>query len=172
MYYEFIYRNMTNTPERGPMDGARHWHLTLLPLCLLFYSPPTPSSPTYVAHCKMFTVGHRKKSCGRRWQWPSWDLNQAFPRCKEHYCYLTLFGSSLSSHLFSLEFYFTFSCSSLSHSSWSLFKLQLQIREEWELEQKRQKEAEEEEKRKEAEKLKKQVCCPFMYVFIHIIWFH
>lgn len=49
----------------------------------------------------------------------------------------------------------------------SLFKLQVQIREEWELEQKRQKEVEEAEKRKEAEKLKKQVCCPFMYVFMY-----
>jgi hypothetical protein len=35
------------------------------------------------------------------------------------------------------------------------------------LEQKRQKEVEEAEKRKEAEKLKKQVCCPFMYVFMY-----
>lgn len=53
----------------------------------------------------------------------------------------------------------------------NLFELQLKIREEWELEQKRQKEAEEEENRKEAEKLKKQVWCPFMYLFIYV-WFH
>jgi hypothetical protein len=39
------------------------------------------------------------------------------------------------------------------------------------LEQKRQREAEEEENQREAEKLKKQVCCPFIYLFMHA-WFH